>query len=280
MIYPFNASDVWNAIKNVGNKTAKALSKLWDGKGDKWWEDVGLFIPRVIGTAIIGVVSIVSTAVVICVGAVTAGIMGGAYQVGRGLVKIGQGIINLNGEQCKQGLKDVAIGATKLVVGAATVLGVGLAVASGVGAPAVAAITAVAHVPLIGTIATAGHTAIVGTLSTIGGVTSSLSVAIPAITGAIPVVPVAIAAASVTAFAVFTKTVRKIGTFFTKKSTESSRSQETIPLTTKNKPIIDQTEETKFKDTVGFSAGFNKNKSEDTITTAPATSSTRRKPTV
>jgi len=261
MIYPFNASDVWDAIKNVGNRTANAFSRLWDGKGDPWWEDIGLFIPRVLGTAAIGVISIVSTAVVTTVGAVTAGIVGGSYQIGRGLVKTGLGVISLNGERFKQGLKDIAIGTTKLVVGSVIVAGVGLAVASGVGAPAVAVIPVIAHLPVIGTIATAsapiitaGHTAIIGAISTIGsGVTAGLSVAVPAIAGAIPVVPLGIAVAAVTSLAVFTKTARKIEAFFNKKSIEPD-----IPNTTTSPIPRAQTgtpaeEKEKFKQPVVFS---------------------------
>ncbi len=220
MWWPFNASNVWNGLKGVRRVTSKALRWLWDGKGDPWWEDVGFFIPKVLGTAVIGAAFLVGTAIVAGVGAITAGIIGGAYQTGRGVFGIGKGALSLNANIVKDGFKDIGIGIAKMVVGTVVFGGIVIAIGSGVGAPAVAGIQAI---PLIGPIIAPAAAAIIPAVHA-GLATAAVAIGSGLSAGASIIGTIGISAAAAAGFAAITKTIRKkeqtVRAVINKKATE------------------------------------------------------------
>ena len=223
MWWPFNASNVWNGLKGVRRVTSKALRWLWDGKGDPWWEDVGFFIPRVLGSAVIGAAFLAGTAVVAGIGAITAGIIGGLYQTGRGLFGIGKGALSLNANIVKDGFKDIGIGIAKMVVGTVVFGGIVIAIGSGVGAPAIAGIQAI---PLIGPIIAPAAAAIIPAVNA-GLATAAATIGAGFSEGASILATIGISAAAAAGFAAVTKTIRRkeqaVRAAINKKSTEFKR---------------------------------------------------------
>ena len=204
MWWPFNASNVWNGLKGVRRVTSKALRWLWDGKGDPWWEDVGFFIPRVLGSTVVGAAFLAGTTVVAGVGAITAGVIGGFYQAGRGLFGIGKGVFSLNANTVTNGFKDIGKGITKMVVGTVVVGGIVIAIGSGVGAPAIAGIQAI---PLLGPIIAPAAAAIIPAVHA-GLATAAVAIGSGLSAGASIIGTIGIVAAAAAGFAAVTKTIR------------------------------------------------------------------------
>jgi len=158
---PFSVANVWNGVQTIGKTTVGALKRLWNtDEEESWISRIGLFLPRVLGSIVIGAISAVATTVTAGVGAITAGIIGGGVQTIVGVAEtvagalvgvvslVNQGPNGTYRQTAKNlltsGIKDVGIGLSKVVVGSAIAGTIALGVITGIGPPALAAVSSVA----------------------------------------------------------------------------------------------------------------------------------------
>lgn len=197
---PFYPSGVMTAMKGVFGGAKAIFGKMWNSRGEKasFTKNIVLFLPRVIGTVVVGAVYLATSAVVANIGAITAGVIAGTVQVSFGLGKLVSGIFRQDSQDCKEGLGNVGKGLLKFVGGAVIAGGTAFAVAIGVGAPAIALLTPIGA----GLSTSTGIPALIGQgMLALGPVIATanagLATAVAAVASAAPVLIIAAQAAAV-----------------------------------------------------------------------------------
>ncbi len=262
---PFSVANVWNGVQTIGKTTVGALKRLWNtDEEESWISRIGLFLPRVLGSIVIGAVSAVATTVTAGVGAITAGIIGGGVQTIVGVAEtvagalvgvvslVNQGPNGTYRQTAKNlltsGIKDVGIGLSKVVVGSAIAGTIALGVITGIGPPALAAVSSVAiaghslgFVAALAPVVSTGHAFLITAGATIA---SAATTATAAIIGAGTTVHIIAAAAAATVATVTTVGIfDKIKSLVKKKKATKLENEGDDKLT--SSPVIFSSKQTK-----------------------------------
>jgi hypothetical protein len=215
LLKPFTAKGVMAGLGAVSKGTNAVLRGIWGGGRQPLGKKIGLFIPRLLASAVVGVASIAATTVVAAGGAITAGIIRGTVQMLAGVAQIIGGAPvqkalyklenpdqmtdnssvlpkkdKYNNENPRTaGLLRFSGGFLKLLGGTVIAGSVGLAAATGIGAPAIALIApataALSTIPVVGaTLAQAGVGLAAGLTAAHAGVVAGVATALSSATAA------------------------------------------------------------------------------------------------